>query len=82
LISEVLMVRTVISLEDADKDWLDRRASEEGIPMTELIRRAVRLLRAHNQLQRPEWDDLLARTSGIWKHGDGLECQERMRGEW
>lgn len=76
------MVRTVISLEKDDKDWLDKRASEEGVPMTELIRRAVRLLRAHSQLQRPEWDDLLTRTSGIWKHGDGLEYQERMRGEW
>jgi hypothetical protein len=76
------MVRTVISLEQADKDWLDERASEEGVPMTELIRRAVRLLRAHSRLQRPEWDDLLTRTSGIWKHGDGLEYLEQMRGEW
>jgi hypothetical protein len=76
------MVRTVISLEKDDKDWLDERAAEEGVPMTELIRRAVRLLREHSQLQRPEWDDLLKRTSGVWRHGDGLEYQERVRGEW
>ncbi|ANM30468.1 hypothetical protein ABI59_14160 [Acidobacteria bacterium Mor1] len=76
------MVRTVISLEQADKDWLDARASEEGVPMTELIRRAVRLLREHNKLSRPERDELLKRTSGIWKHEDGLDYQERIRGEW
>lgn len=76
------MVRTVISLEQADKDWLDARASEEGVPMTELIRRAVRLLREHSKLTRPEWDELLQRTSGIWKHEDGLDYQERIRGEW
>lgn len=76
------MVRTVISLDEDEKRWLDERAAEEGVPMTELIRRAVRLLREHSRLERPEWDDLLNRTAGLWKHGDGLEYQERVRGEW
>lgn len=76
------MVRTVISLDEDEKRWLDRRAAEEGVPMTELIRRAVRLLREHSQLRQPEWEDLLTRTAGIWKHGDGLEYLERLRGEW
>ena len=76
------MVRTVVSLEEDDKRWLDERAAEEGVPMTELIRRAVRLLRGQARLERPELDDLLERTSGNWKQGDGLEFQERVRGEW
>jgi hypothetical protein len=76
------MVRTVVSLEEEDKRWLDERAAQEGVPMTELIRRAVRLLREHGRLRRPEINDLLDRTSGIWKQGDGLEYQERVRGEW
>lgn len=76
------MVRTIVSLAVEDKDWLDRRAAEEGVPMTELIRRAVKLLREHGRLSEPEWDEVLTRTSGIWKHGDGLAYQERMRGEW
>ena len=72
------MVRTVVSLEEDDKRWLDERAVEEGVPMTELIRRAVRLLREQSRLEQPELEDLLARTSGIWRDGDGLEHQEQM----
>ena len=29
------MVRTVISLTDEDKEWLDQRAQQIGVPMTE-----------------------------------------------
>lgn len=76
------MVRTVISLDANDKRWLDRRAAEEGIPMTELIRRAVRLLRDQAPVDHQSLDELLTATSGLWKHGDGLSYQERLRGEW
>lgn len=76
------MVRTVISLDEDDKLWLDRRAAEEGVPMTELIRRAVRLLRSQAPAEHRSLDELLVATSGLWKHGDGLRYQERLRGEW
>ena len=76
------MVRTVISLPDDDKRWLDRRAAQEGVPMTELIRRAVRLLREHGGAERPPFEELLERTRGTWKHGDGLRYQRKTRREW
>ena len=76
------MIRTVISLDEADKRWLDQRAAEEGVPMTELIRRAVRLLRDQAPVEHQTFEELLAATSGLWKHGDGLTYQERLRGEW
>jgi len=76
------MVRTVVSLEDDDKRWLDERAEEEGVPMTELIRRAVRLLRQQGGRKRPRFDELLNQTAGVWKHGDGLKYQHRIRREW
>lgn len=77
------MVRTVVSLEEDDKDWLDRKAAEEGIPMTELIRRAVRLLRSENRHpQMRSRDELLEVTAGLWKKGDGLDYLERLRGQW
>jgi len=75
------MVRTVVSLEEDDKRWLDERAQKEGVPMTELIRRGVRLLRGESRRARPELSDLLERTAGVWKHGDGLKYQEKMRRE-
>lgn len=76
------MVRTLISLEDKDKKWLDRTAAAEGVPMTELIRRAVRLLRERSKRERPNLDDLLDATSGSWRLGDGLQYQRKVRREW
>ena len=76
------MTRTVIALEEADKEWLDRRADEEGVPMTELVRRAVKLLREQTPVAERERAELLRATRGTWKHGDGLAYQERLRAEW
>lgn len=76
------MVRTVIALDDDDKRWLDRKAKEEGVPMTELVRRAVRLFRRQAPAQGRSLDELLQATSGLWKHGDGLRYQRRLRREW
>lgn len=75
------MVRTVIALPQEDKDWLDREAAREGVSMTELVRRAVRLLRAETE-RRESFSDLLAATAGTWTEGDGLEYQRRLRAEW
>jgi hypothetical protein len=82
MISEAIMVRTVVSLEESDKRWLDERAAAEGVPMTEMIRRAVRLLRRQSRRQTPGLDDLLDRTVGVWERGDGLEYQRKTRREW
>jgi len=76
------MVRTVISLEAKEKLWLDRAARAEGVPMTELIRRAVRLLREQSRRERPNLDDLLDATAGSFKLGDGLTYQRKVRREW
>lgn len=76
------MIRTVISLDDDDKRWLDRRAKAEGVTMTHLVRRAVRLLRQRDPSPEQTRDELLRRTSGIWTSGDGLEYQRRVRDEW
>lgn len=77
------MVRTIVSIEDEDKAWLDRRAAEEHVSRAELIRRAVRQYREETDRQevRP-LHRLLEETSGIWKGEDGLAFQLRMRGEW
>ena len=82
MISKCSMVRTVISLNEDDKAWLDRRAEEEGTTMTELVRRAVVLLRSQIRKTDPPLETLIEETKGIWKAGDGLSYQERLRGEW
>jgi Arc/MetJ-type ribon-helix-helix transcriptional regulator len=76
------MVRTVISLDEEDKRWLDARARETHVPMAEVVRQAVHMLREASAWEARATDELLQQTSGIWKQGDGLAYQRRMRGEW
>ena len=73
------MIRTIISLEPDDKSWLDRRSKESGVPMSELVRRAVRRMR---QQEEASFEQLLDDTSGLWTAGDGLDFQRRARSEW
>lgn len=75
------MVRTVISLDPEEKAWLDRKAAQEGIPMTQVVREAIRRLREESEAQ-PGFDALLQQTRGIWMAGEGLDYQRRMRAEW
>jgi hypothetical protein len=76
------MVRTVISIEEQDKAWLDEKAAQEGVPMTELVRRAIRLLRQRENLSDQPLEELIKRTRGLFKGGDGLAWQRGLRDEW
>ena len=77
------MPRTIISLSGEDKAWLDLRAKEERVSMTEIVRRAVREYRERSGSgDRLPLDDLLERTRGCWGHGDGLGFQNAARDEW
>lgn len=77
------MPRTLINLEDGDKRWLDREARKRHVPMTQMVREAVREYRARSQsLARRDLQGELERTAGIWRGGDGLAHQNRMRKEW
>ena len=79
---EERMIRTVISLDEESKRWLDRQAREENVSTAELIRTAVRKYRDEKKRAALPLNDLLEQTSGIWKAGDGLTYQRRLRKEW
>jgi hypothetical protein len=76
------MIRTLISLDPEDKLWLDRKAEEENVSMTQLVRNAIRRYREDCEAARPTLDRLLAETSGLLAGEDGLEVQLRLREEW
>jgi hypothetical protein len=77
------MPRTLINLDPEDKAWLDREARKRRLPMTELVRQAIRRYRDHERSRRrPDLQSALARTAGLWRHGDGLNWQQRLRDEW
>ena len=73
------MVRTIISLEPDDKAWLERKAEAAGLPMTELVREAIRRMRREEDVS---FEKLLKQTRGLWRKGDGLAYQRRTREEW
>lgn len=77
------MPRTLINLDPEDKAWLDREARLRNLPMTELVRQAVHGYRVREEsLDLPGLRAALRRTAGIWKHGDGLRHQRKLRDEW
>jgi hypothetical protein len=76
------MVRTVISLTEDDKAWLDRRAQNEGATMTEIVRRSLRFYRSVCDPEDADFTSLLERTAGTWRQGDAVEYQRRVRAEW
>jgi hypothetical protein len=76
------MVRTVISLDETDKRWLDRQAALQHVPMTEVVRQAIQALRATREKNDENFMSLLDDTAGIWPHGDGLAWQQDRRDEW
>lgn len=77
------MAKTLINLDPDDKAWLDREARRRKLPMTELVRQAVHGYRLREQSRsRPALAEALARTAGLWRQGDGLDWQQRLRDEW
>lgn len=75
------MARTLITFDDRVKAWLASQAKAERVSMNEIVRRAVDRLRVEHERTQALAQGL-RETAGIWKHGDGLEWQNRLRDEW
>lgn len=73
------MTRMILSLEEQDKAWLEKQASTRGVSMAEVVRVAIR---SQRKKEEEPLADLLAGTRGIWRNGDGLRYQRRIRSEW
>lgn len=76
------MVRTIISLDDEEKAWLDSRARQKGVPMTAVVREALAAYRVTQGRPQQDLKQALEQTRGLWHKGDGLAWQEQLREEW
>jgi hypothetical protein len=76
------MIRTVISLDEESKEWLDQQARAENVSTAEIIRTAVRKYRDEKKREALPLSELLTQTSGMRKGEDGLVYQRRLRKEW
>jgi hypothetical protein len=69
-------------LDPDDKRWLDQQARQRHVPMTELVRQAVRAYRVRERNRnKPTLQTALEHTTGIWEQGDAMNYQERLRSE-
>ena len=75
------MLRTIISIDEVDKKWIDQKAAKENKTMTAIIRQAIQFYRDFEN-KRIEFEKLSEKTRGIWKKGDGLKYQIAIRKEW
>lgn len=72
--------RTIITLPKEDKLWLEAYSKVHEISVAEAIRQGIQTLK--NSEKEQTYRQLVMKTVGIWKKGDGLEYQEKIRSEW
>ena len=72
--------RTIITISEKDKAWLESFSKARGISMAEAIRRGIAQFKEREE--KNTYRTLVEETSGIWKKGDGLAYQEKLRSEW
>jgi predicted transcriptional regulator len=77
------VVRTVISLQDDEKRWLDRQAERAGTTMTEVVRQAIRSYRASGAkaASAPTYADILKGAKGSWSQGDAVAWVRKLRAD-
>lgn len=73
------MTRLLVSLDEQDRLWLEKKARQTGASMAELVRQSIRRMKKADQ---KSVRDLLTATSGAWRGGDGLRYQRKIRREW
>lgn len=76
------MVRTLITLAEEDKRWLERYSRAQGLSMAETVRRALRHYRSEVDTRRS--GEVLDATAGLWagREVDALDHVRRLRDEW
>ena len=75
------MVRTIISLAENDKRWLDQYGSLHGQSTAEVIRTAVRVFQKNTSEQLLR--EILKKTAGVIKNKqDAAESVRQLRNEW
>jgi len=72
--------RTIITLPEEDKHWLEAYSNVHKISVAEAIRQGIQTLK--NSKTEQTYRQLVMKTVGLWKKGDGLEYQEKIRSEW
>jgi hypothetical protein len=72
--------RTIITISEEDKSWLESYSKLHRVSMAEAIRQGIRKLKEAELSEN--YRTLVQVTKGLWKKGDGLKYQKKIRAEW
>ena len=72
--------RTIITLPEEDKKWLESYGKAHGVSVSEAIRQSIKRLKENKSDET--YSIMVKNTIGLWKRGDGLEYQNGIRAEW
>jgi 6-phosphogluconate dehydrogenase len=72
--------RTIITLSEEDKQWLESYSRAHQVSLAEAVRQGIRRLK-DAELEKT-YRTIVQNTRGIWKEGDGLKYQRKSRSEW
>jgi 6-phosphogluconate dehydrogenase len=72
--------RTIITLSEEDKQWLESYSRAHQVSLAEAVRQGIRRLK-DAELEKT-YRTIVQNTRGIWKEGDGLKYQRKLRSEW
>jgi hypothetical protein len=72
--------RTIITISEEDKRWLESYSNLNRVSVAEAIRQGIRKLKEAELFEN--YQILVQRTQGLWKKGDGLNFQKKIRAEW
>jgi hypothetical protein len=72
--------RTIITISEKEKHRLKAFSKSHGISMSAAIRQGItRLITAD---EKNSYQQIIRDSRGIWKKGDGLNYQKKIRAEW
>ena len=72
--------RTIITLPDEDKIWLENYSKAYHISLAEAVRQGIKRLREAEA--KNTYNILVKNTRGVWTKGDALSYQKNIRSEW
>ena len=72
--------RTIITIAEEQKTWLKSYSKAHNVSMAEAVRRGIHSLKELSA--KDTYQMLIRRTEGVWKKGDGLKYQQKIRAEW
>ena len=72
--------RIIVTIAPEDKTWLEGYSKAHKISTAEAVRQGIRRLRQSSS--QDTYQTLIETTRCVWRKGDGLTYQQRLRSEW